>query len=85
MNQILQGIIHGRIIELDSDPGINSGQKVQVILRLPKMPPPPPPGWKPGCTETAAGMLAESWTEEDDRVVREIKLGRNPRSCCTAK
>jgi len=31
-----------------------------------------PPAWEPGGTETAAGMLADSWTAEDDRILDEI-------------
>lgn len=32
----------------------------------------PPPGWYPGCSRTAAGMLADSSTEEDDRILEEV-------------
>ena len=32
MNRILQGVVHGRIIELSEDPGVTDGQQVQIIL-----------------------------------------------------
>ncbi len=38
--------------------------------------PGPPPGWRPGGTETAAGMMAEHWTEEDDRILERIQAER---------
>ena len=38
--------------------------------------PGPPPGWRPGGTATAAGLLAEEWTEEADRILEEIHLER---------
>jgi hypothetical protein len=42
----------------------------------PKRLPGPPPGWQPGSKRTAAGMLADSWTEEDDRILEEIYRDR---------
>jgi hypothetical protein len=44
---------------------------VDVVLRTKQLPG-PPLGWKPGSTETAAGMLADTWTPEDDRILEEI-------------
>jgi hypothetical protein len=46
-------------------PGLEDGKKIELVLRVSKLPG-PPPKWTPGCTETAAGMMAEHWTEEDD-------------------
>ena len=51
--------------------GIEENRVVEVILRTKQLPG-PPPGWKPGSTETAAGMLAGAWTPEDDRILEEI-------------
>ena len=34
--------------------------------------PGPPPGWQPGSKRTAAGMMADSWTQENDRILEEI-------------
>ena len=67
MVKILRGVVHGRTIELESEPGIEDGRRVEVIVRS-KALPGPPPGWRPGGTETAAGMMAEHWTEKDDRI-----------------
>jgi hypothetical protein len=35
-----------------------------------------PPKWTPGCTVTAGGMLADDWTDEDDRLLEEIYQDR---------
>jgi hypothetical protein len=75
MDILLQGVIHGKTIELAESPGIEDGRKVELVLRV-KQPPGPPPGWKPGGTETAAGMMADYWTEEDDRVLETIYQDR---------
>ena len=32
MNKIMQGVVHGRIIELSEDPGVSDGQQVQIVL-----------------------------------------------------
>lgn len=74
MLETLQGTIHGRTIILDTDPGLKDG-KVEVIVRQNKLPP-PPPGWRPGGKETAAGMLAQEWNENDDQIFREIQEDR---------
>ena len=71
MTRILHGVIHGRTIELDSETGLEDGKKVEIILRAKELPG-PPPGWKPGSQETAAGMMASFWTEEDDRIFEQI-------------
>ncbi len=71
MNLTLHGVIHGKTIELTEDPGIADGERVEVILRAKRLPG-PPPGWTPGCTETAGGMMADSWTEDDDQILEEI-------------
>jgi hypothetical protein len=41
-----------------------------------KLLPGPPPGWRPGGTETAAGMMAAHWTEEDDRIMERFDQER---------
>jgi hypothetical protein len=75
MNQVLQGVIRGRTIELEANPGIEDGRQVEVVLRTKQLPG-PPPGWKPDCRETAAGMLANVWTDEDDQLFTEIHQER---------
>lgn len=75
MNVVLRGTVRGRMIELDRDPGIEENRVVEVILRTKQLPG-PPPGWKPVSTETAAGMLADARTREDDRILEEIHQER---------
>ena len=76
MVKILRGVVHGRTIELETEPGIEDGRRVEVIVRS-KTLPGPPPGWRPGSTETAAGMMAKHWTEEDDRILDQIERDRH--------
>jgi hypothetical protein len=83
MVKILRGVVHGRTIELEAEPGIEDGRTIEVIVRSKSLPG-PPPGWRPGGTETAAGMMAEHWTEEDDRILEEIERARHqPKSHST--
>jgi len=44
--------------------------------KSPKRLPGPPPGWRPGGSTTAAGLLAEEWTEEDERILEQIQADR---------
>jgi hypothetical protein len=78
----MNGIIHGKTIELAGSTGLSDGEAVEVSIRpvlrsssehrvLPK-----PPGWYPGSTKTSAGALADVWTEEDDRILKEIEEDR---------
>ncbi|HEX7447872.1 MAG TPA: hypothetical protein VF306_10025 [Pirellulales bacterium] len=75
MTKVLRGVVHGRTIELEAETGLEDGRAVEVVLRAKELPG-PPPGWKPGGTETAAGMMASDWTDEDDRVFEEIYRDR---------
>jgi hypothetical protein len=75
MTKILRGVVNGRTIELENETGLEDGRKVEVILRANELPG-PPPGWQPGSTETAAGMMTSVWTEEDDRILDEIRQER---------
>jgi len=75
MEIVMQGVVHGKTIELETSPGIEDGRRVELVVRL-KQRPAPPPAWKPGSTETAAGMMAGYWTEEDDRILETIERDR---------
>jgi hypothetical protein len=75
MTKVLRGVVHGRTIELEHETGLEDGRRVEVILRAKELPG-PPPGWKPGSAETAAGMMAAFWTDEDDRILEEIHQER---------
>jgi hypothetical protein len=75
MEIVMDGVVHGKTVELESDPGLEDGKKVKLVLRVPTLPG-PPPKWTPGSTVTAGGMLADDWTEEDDRLLEEIYQDR---------
>jgi len=75
MEKVIEGVVRGRTVELAVDPGIEDGRQVQVILRIKELPA-APPGWKPESSETAAGMMADYWTEEDDRILEDIYQDR---------
>jgi hypothetical protein len=75
MTKVLRGVIHGKTIELENDTGLEDGRRVHVTLRAKELPG-PPPGWRLGGTESAAGMMASCWTEEDDQILEEIHRER---------
>gem|GEM_PF-1493883 len=73
------GKVHGNTIEPDEDLGVAEGQEVEVQVKITspkKRLPGPPPGWEPGSNRTGAGLLADSWKEEDDRILEEIHQDR---------
>ncbi len=76
MVKFLRGVVHGRTIELETEPGIEDGRTVEVIVRSKSLPG-PPPGWEPGGAGTAAGRMAAHWTAEDDRILAEIERARH--------
>ena len=92
MTKVLHGVVHGKTIEVTEDLGIWEGQAVELIVTpatpikpppasirsqtLPKNLPGPPPGWRPGGASATAGLLAETWTEEDDRMLEQIHEDR---------
>ena len=75
MTKVMRGVIHGNTIELASNTGLADGRQVEVILRVKELPG-PPAGWRPGSAETAAGMMANNWTAEDDQILDEIQKER---------
>lgn len=92
MTRVLRGIIHGKTIELSEDLGMSDGQAVDLLVAPSGslQPPPegsvprpsakklpgPPPGWRPGAPSKVAGVLADEWTEEDDRLLDQIQADR---------
>jgi hypothetical protein len=71
MTKTIHGKVHGRIIELDEDPGIPHGQEVEITLKAVSARQP----WGEGLRR-CAGALANEWTEEDDRILAEIYQSR---------
>ena len=83
MTKTMHGTVHGKTIELDEYPGVAEGQEVEIEIRVvgqKKRPPGPPPGWQPGRHSGTAGLLADSWTDEDDRILEEIYRDRKVES-----
>ena len=75
MNRVLRGVVHGRTVALDTETGLKDGRTVEIVLRAKELPG-PPPGWEPDGKETAAGMMASDWTDEDDRLLDQIYQDR---------
>ena len=71
MIKALHGIIHGNSIELIEDLGLADGQQVEVVVKaLSKA-----EAWGDGLRR-CAGALAGEWTDEDDRILEEIRRDR---------
>lgn len=68
---MMHGIIHGKTIELSSDPGLAEGVEVEVILR----PIQQITAWGEGLRR-CAGALADTWTTEDDEILAELEQDR---------
>jgi len=76
MVKILRGVVRGRTIELEHEIGVEDGRRVEIIVRSKPLPG-PPPGRGPDGAESAAGLMADHWTEEDDRIFQEIERERH--------
>jgi hypothetical protein len=63
----LQGVIHGKTIELTEDPGVADGQQVEITIKT--VPTPRP--WGEGLRR-CAGAFAADWTEQDDGILEQI-------------
>lgn len=71
MTRTIHGVIRGKIIELEENPGVADGQAVEITIKsVPSQPP-----WGEGLRR-CAGALASVWTEEDDRILDEIHEDR---------
>ncbi len=63
MTKTVNGVVYGKTIELDEDPGVAEGQQVQITIKtVPAKTP-----WGEGLRR-CAGALANEWTDEDDRI-----------------
>jgi hypothetical protein len=75
MNQQLSGIIHGKTIELETDPGFVDGQEIRVTLQSAPSNPPNGTSWGDGI-RAASGAFAD-WPEADnylDEILQERKM-----------
>jgi hypothetical protein len=71
MLQQLSGIIHGKTIELENDPGFVDGQEIRVTLQSA----PGSPSWGDGI-RAASGAFAD-WPEADkylEEILQERKM-----------
>ena len=69
MSEVIHGVIHGKTIDLEEDPGIGDGRAVEVVVR----PVSPPRPWGEGI-RSSAGAFADY--PEMDAVMQEIQLQR---------
>ena len=69
MSRIIQGIVHGRTIELTEDPGVADGQRVEVIVK----PAPHAKPWGEGFRRSAGGWINYP---EMDAVMEQIQQDR---------
>lgn len=69
MNKMIEGVVHGRTIELAEDPGVGDGQRVQVVLSLP-----PAAAEQGGGIRRTAGALADD--PQWDEIMAEVHAGR---------
>jgi hypothetical protein len=69
MNKILQGVVHGKTIELTEDPGIGEGQPVRIVLTVLE----PNKTWGEGIRRSAGG-----WADypEMDAIMEQIQRDR---------
>jgi hypothetical protein len=97
MTRVLHGVGHGKTIEATQDLCMWEGQAVEVLVvpagsleprteggqpqTGPKKLPGPPPGWKPGIPSQVAGVVADEWTDEDDRILEQIQADRRAAKC----
>ena len=67
----LRGVIHGKTIELITDPGLKEGQEVEITLR-----PMTKANTLGAGLQRCAGALADSWQAEDDSILEQIQDSR---------
>jgi hypothetical protein len=67
MTKAVQGVVHGKFIQLREEPGFAEGQEVQLFVT------PIASGkqWGEGL-RPCAGALVTEWMEADDRILEEI-------------
>lgn len=72
-SKTLHGVVNGKTIELSDDPGVPTGQAVEVIVKT--LPTDQRP-WGEGL-RACAGALADEWTVEDDQILEKFYQERN--------
>lgn len=69
MTKTIQGVVRGRTIEFTDEIGLPDGQSVEITVRPMKCGTSQP--WGVGLRR-CAGALAESWSDEDDRILEQL-------------
>ena len=69
----VQGVVHGKMIEIEEDLGLSDGDKVQMIIERADA---APPKWGEGLRR-CAGALADDWTDDDDANLNQIRQDRH--------
>jgi hypothetical protein len=69
---VLKGIVHGKIIELDQEPGLLDGQEVSVVLQPLGVVQPLPPG--EGILRSAGG-----WDDDPEGLAEYLEWSRESR------
>lgn len=74
MNKIMQGVVHGRTIELEEDVGVPDGQKVEVAIQpIPQS----PKRWGEGLRRCAGALAGIPGLDEDmEQILRERKIAK---------
>jgi hypothetical protein len=69
MSEILEGVIHGKTIELESDPGLRDSERVEVMIRRADR----PRTWGEGIKATAGvrAHLPPEYFADLDEIVRD--------------
>lgn len=69
----VEGTVHGNSIEVAEELGLHDGDRVELTVeKISKRTEP----WGEGLRR-CAGALADSWTEEDDRILEQIYRDRH--------
>ena len=75
MTQLIAGVIHGKTIELQADPGLGDGQRVEVLVR----PAPHRAGSGEGIRRTAGALAGDlHWDVIMDEIHQARKRERRP-------
>jgi hypothetical protein len=69
MAEVVEGVIHGRTIELELDPGLQDGERVEVVIRRASR----TKQWGDGIKATAGALahLPREYFEDLEEIVRD--------------
>ena len=69
MSEVIEGVIRGKTIELEMDPGLRDGERVEVVIRRAG----PTKAWGDGIKATAGALadLPAEYFEDLDEIVRD--------------